>query len=152
LPSFKTPEELVNYLLGMAYKKVSGEGRHLLTQKNNIQRETRIDPVAASAGRHPASRDPTPSAVAVYHEEYDRLVGDQPAGVKRIVERRALGKTFDEIAAELEIDESTARRVMKRLQRQEELVEREQGLRQAARVPARVSADVQEESAREATS
>jgi DNA-directed RNA polymerase specialized sigma24 family protein len=160
LPSFQTPEELVSYLMRMAANKVAGEGRHLQTQKNNIQRETRIDPLATAAGPHPASRDPTPSAVAVYHEQYDRLVGDQPPGVKRIVERRALGKTFDEIAAELEIDESTARRVMKRLQQQEELAEREmlaereQGVRQVASVPgARVpGARVPGEGAREAIS
>jgi DNA-directed RNA polymerase specialized sigma24 family protein len=131
LPSFKTPEELVNYLMGMAFHKVTGEGRHLLTQKNNIQRETRIDTIATAAGPHPASRDPTPSAVAVYHEQYDRLVEGQPPHVKRIVERRVAGKTFDEIAAELDIDESTARRVIKRLQDQEQLALRAKSLQQA---------------------
>lgn len=113
LPDFDTPEALVNYLLGMAYNKVTGEGRHLQTQKHDIQREQRI---ATAAGPHPVSRDPTPSAVAVYHEQYDRLVDRQPPRVKRIVELRLDGKTFEEIAAELEIDESTARRVIKRLQ------------------------------------
>jgi RNA polymerase sigma-70 factor (ECF subfamily) len=119
LPSFRTPEELVNYLMGMAFHKVSGEGRHMLTQKNNIQRETRIDTMATATGPHPASRDPTPSAVAVYREQYDRLVESQPPQVRKIVERRVEGMTFDEIAAELDIDESTARRVIKRLQAQE---------------------------------
>jgi len=131
LPSFKTPEELAHFLTGMAFNKVTGEGRHLLTQKNNIQREMRINTVTAAAGTHPASRDPTPSAVAVYHEQYGRLVEGQPPGVRRIVERRMEGKTFYEIASELNIDESTARRVIKRLQRQEELAEQEKLLRQA---------------------
>jgi DNA-directed RNA polymerase specialized sigma24 family protein len=132
LPSFKTPEQLVNYLMGMAFNKVTGEGRHLLAQKNNIQRETQIDTMAAATGPHPASRDPTPSAVAVYHEQYDRLVDGQPPHVRRIVERRVQGKTFDEIAAELDIDESTARRVIKRLQEQEQLAEQAKSKRQAA--------------------
>jgi len=116
LPDFDTPEALVNYLLGMAYNKVTGEGRHLQTQKHDIQREQRIDTATTAAGPHPASRDPTPSAVAVYHEQYDRLVDRQPPRVKRIVELRLDGKTFEEIAAELDIDESTARKVIKRLQ------------------------------------
>jgi RNA polymerase sigma-70 factor (ECF subfamily) len=132
LPRFQTPDELVHFLMGMAANKVTGEGRHLLTQKNNIQRELRIDAMAPAAESHPASRDPTPSAVAVYHEQYGRLVEGQPPSVRRIVERRVEGMTFDEIAAELEIDESTARRVMKRLKRQEELVAQEELERQAA--------------------
>jgi RNA polymerase sigma-70 factor (ECF subfamily) len=136
LPNFKTPEDLVNYLMSMAFNKVAGEGRHLMTQKNNIQRETRIDAMTTAGGPHPASRDPTPSAVAVYNEEYDRLVEGQPLSVRRIIERRMEGKTFDEIAAELEIDESTARRVIKRLRQQEQLAEREKLRRDAARVQA----------------
>jgi RNA polymerase sigma-70 factor (ECF subfamily) len=124
LPDFDSPEALVNYLLGMAFNKVAGEGRHLSTQKHNIQREQRIDTAATAAGPHPHSRDPTPSAVAVYHEQYDRLVERQPPQVKRVVELRLTGKTFEEIAEELEIDESTARRVIKRLEVQVQEPER----------------------------
>lgn len=116
LPDFDTPEALVSYLVGMAFHKVSDEGRQLQAQKRDMQREERIDLHSPLTGPHPASRDPTPSAVAVYHEQYDRLVEQQPPRIRRIVELRLSGKTFEEIAAELDIDESTARRVIKRLQ------------------------------------
>lgn len=116
LPHFESPAALVSYLLGMAINKVANEGRHLLTQKHDIQRERRIDTAEAGGGPHPVSRDPTPSAVAVYHEQLDRLVDRQPAKIKSVVKMRLTGMTFDEIAEELEIDESTARRVIKRLE------------------------------------
>lgn len=116
LPDFETPEALVAYLLGMASNKVRTAGRRLTAQRQDIHREERIDATPAAAGPHPVSRDPTPSAVAVYHEEYGRLVEDQRPSVRRVVELRLSGKTFEEIAAELGIDERTARRAIKRLQ------------------------------------
>jgi DNA-binding NarL/FixJ family response regulator len=78
----------------------------------------RIDEQASHVlGPHPATQDPTPSAVAVYREEYDRLVEQQVPEVREVAEMRAQGSTFAEIAESLNIDESTARRFMRRLRR-----------------------------------
>lgn len=117
-PHFDSPASLISYLLGMAVNKVSGEGRHLLTQKHDIQREQRIDIAGPVGGTHPVSRDPTPSAVAAYRELRDWLVDRQPTKIKSVVELRLSGLTFEEIAAELDMDESTARRIIKRLESQ----------------------------------
>jgi RNA polymerase sigma-70 factor (ECF subfamily) len=116
----KTPEELANWLRALASNKVTDEGRQLQTQKRDVAREVRIDEHAALAGPHPASRDPTPSAVAVYHEQLERLVVQQPPKVRRVVELKMQGLTYDEIATALGMDERTARRAIKRLEEQAE--------------------------------
>jgi RNA polymerase sigma factor (sigma-70 family) len=117
-PHFESPSALVSYLMGMAINKVTDEGRHLLTQKHDIQREQRIDVAGPVGGPHPVSRDPTPSAAAAYRELRDRLVDRQPTKIKSVEELRLSGLTFEEIAAELDMDESTARRIIKRLESQ----------------------------------
>jgi RNA polymerase sigma-70 factor (ECF subfamily) len=118
LPDFETPEELIKFLQTVAQRKVLLEGRRQHSQKEDIERETRIDEQASHvAGPHPATQDPTPSAVAVYREEYDRLVEQQVPEVREVAEMRAQGSTFAEIAESLSIDESTARRFMRRLRR-----------------------------------
>jgi RNA polymerase sigma factor (sigma-70 family) len=118
LPDVETPEDLATWLGTLASNKATDEGRQLQTQKRDISREIRIDEHAAIAGPHPISRDPTPSAVAVYHEQLERLVVKQPPKVRRIVELKMQGLTYDEIAAALGLDERTARRVIKRLEEQ----------------------------------
>jgi RNA polymerase sigma factor (sigma-70 family) len=124
LTQLESPEQLVAYLGGMARHKVLNTGRDLYTQKRDVHREVRFDQLrrelrldqpGMEAEPHLTSRDPTPSAVAIFNEEWERLVADQPHKVRRIVEMRYAGSTFDEIAAELEIHERTARKVIERL-------------------------------------
>jgi RNA polymerase sigma-70 factor (ECF subfamily) len=118
LPDFQTPEDLANYLMAMARNKVMMAGRQGLAQKRDLNRETRVDEESDLAGPHPAGRDPTPSAAAMFREQYDRLIDRQPADVREIAELRVEGNTFEEIAEELEMDESTARRAMRWLRRE----------------------------------
>jgi RNA polymerase sigma factor (sigma-70 family) len=118
LPDLQDPAQLISYLVGMARHKVADEGRHLLTQKRDAQREVRIDERAAEAGPHPASRDPTPSAVAVFHEELELLVSNQPPEVRRLVELKMQGMTNHEIAEALGVHERTVRRMTERLEEQ----------------------------------
>jgi RNA polymerase sigma factor (sigma-70 family) len=118
LPEFQTPEDLANYLRAMARNKVMMAGRHGQAQMRDVNRETRVDEESDLVGPHPAGRDPTPSAQAMFHEQVDRLVDQQPADVREIVELRVEGNTFEEIADELEVDESTARRAMRWLRRE----------------------------------
>jgi len=120
LPAVETPDDLATWLGVLAANKVADEGRHLQTKKRDVSREVRFDEHAAFAGPHPASRDPTPSAVAVYHEQLERLVVKQPPKVRRVVELKMQGLTYDEIAAALGMDEKTARRAIKQLEEQAE--------------------------------
>jgi DNA-directed RNA polymerase specialized sigma24 family protein len=118
LPDFETPADLIAFLQKVAQRKVLLEGRRQHRQKGNVEREMRIDEQASHVlGPHPATHDPTPSAVAVYREEYDRLIEQQVPEVREVAAMRAEGSTFAEIAESLEIDESTARRFMRRLRR-----------------------------------
>lgn len=118
LPDFQTPEELTNYLLAMTRNKVAAAGRRRQAQKRDMDLETRIEEECELVGPHPPSRDPTPSAVAVAAEQQERLIDQQPRKVREIAELRIEGLTYDEIAEELEIDESTARKAMRQLRQE----------------------------------
>ena len=66
--------------------------------------------------KHITSRDPTPSAVAIFREEWENLVDRQPAEVGRVVQLRYEGATYREIANELQINERTARKAIDKLE------------------------------------
>jgi RNA polymerase sigma-70 factor (ECF subfamily) len=112
LPPLESPEHLVGYLAGMARHKVLNTGRHMQTQKHDVQREVRLDCAGHATEPHLASRDPTPSSVAIFHEEWERLVEDQPEKVRRIIELRFAGNTYEEIACALAIHERTVRKII----------------------------------------
>jgi RNA polymerase sigma-70 factor (ECF subfamily) len=116
LPEIESPAQLVSYLAKMAQHKLVDEQRRIHAQKNDVAREQRID----EPDKQLASRDPTPSAVAIFREEWDTLVNRQPGEVGRVVQLRYEGATFQEIADELQIHERTARKAIDRLQRERE--------------------------------
>jgi RNA polymerase sigma-70 factor (ECF subfamily) len=117
LPNFETPDELMAFLGAMAERKVILENRRQAAQKNNLRREHAIDEHDTHVGYHPAAPDPTPSTLAVYHEQYERIVVNQAPEVREVAQLRLEGNTFREISNSLEIDERTARRFMRRLKR-----------------------------------
>lgn len=119
LPEFETPAALIAYLQSMAERKVTIEGRHRKFAKRNLKLEVAVQEDSDTAGLHPATRLPTPSAVAVFNEQFDRLVDQQKDDTKAVAQLRYEGNTFEEIARCLDIDESSARKVMRRLKRRE---------------------------------
>jgi RNA polymerase sigma factor (sigma-70 family) len=116
-PQFKSPQELIAFLQTMAERKVILENRRLTALKQNVRRESPIDEQDDQVGYHPAAADPTPSALAVGHELYDRAIARQDPEVREVADLRIQGNTFHEIAESLEIDERTARRLMGRVKR-----------------------------------
>ncbi|MEX2174258.1 MAG: sigma-70 family RNA polymerase sigma factor [Pirellulaceae bacterium] len=111
-----TPAGLMAYLATLARNKVVTEVRRgMHAQKRDLRREIRIDAVRDDDRQVLTSRDPTPSAVAMFRERWDRLVDGQPAQVRRIVELRFQGATYTEIAEQLHIHERTARKAIERL-------------------------------------
>jgi RNA polymerase sigma-70 factor (ECF subfamily) len=111
-----SPQQLVGYLAAMARNKVGTEVRRgMLTGKRDLRREVSIDEPRESPHEGLTARDPTPSSVAMARERWTQLVDDQPEGVRKIVEMRFMGATFDEIAEELHIHERTARKAIQRL-------------------------------------
>lgn len=110
---FRRPGELAAYLGTMAGNKVIDEiRRRFETEKHNINRERRLESDNGEHRRELDAKIPTPSQFAVANEQFDRLVDNQPAHYRQIIELRAKGATFNEIADELGINEKTARRVI----------------------------------------
>jgi RNA polymerase sigma-70 factor (ECF subfamily) len=104
---------LVSYLVSMAQHKLLDEVRRQHAQKNDVDREQRL----TLPDEQIISRDPTPSAVAIFNEQWENLVDRQPANIGRVVQMRYEGATYQEIADELQINEKTARQVIMRLER-----------------------------------
>src|SRR5262245_34856352 len=121
LAGLETPDQFSRWLQTLAHNKVADVGRTVQTQKRDHTREVRIDEHAEIAGPHPASREPTPSAVAAFNDERERLLDNLPPRVRQVFELRMQGMTYDEIATELEVDEKTARLWMKPLRRKLQL-------------------------------
>jgi RNA polymerase sigma-70 factor (ECF subfamily) len=117
LPDFQTPEDLVAYLRSMAENKVAGEGRHRRIPKRNLALEVAVLEDSDTVGQHPATRLPTPSAVAVFNEQFDRLIEQQTEETRAVAQLRYEGNTFEEIAQCLDMNESSARKVMRSLKR-----------------------------------
>lgn len=118
LPDFQTPEDLTRYLMAMAANKVKMAGRQKHTLKRDITLETLIQEQSDQAGLHPASHDPTPSAVATFHEHFHLLTDQQPPVAREIAQLRLEGNTFHEIAAELDLHEATVRRLLRQVRRE----------------------------------
>jgi RNA polymerase sigma-70 factor (ECF subfamily) len=117
LPDFQTPEDLIAYLKSMAENKVGSEGRHRRITKRNLALEVAVQEDSDTVGQHPATRLPTPSAVAVFNEQFDRLIDQQTDETRAVAQLRYEGNTFEEIAQCLDMDESSARKVMRSLKR-----------------------------------
>ena len=116
IAEFDSPEALAGYLAKIVSNKVVEQcRRYLQTEKHNINRERSLHGAEAGESLQPPSPRSTPSEVVHAREQWQRLVENQPAHYQRMVLLRAEGATYTEIAAELEVDESTVRRVLKRL-------------------------------------
>lgn len=113
-PRLETSEQLVAYLCGMASNKVIDEVRRSQSQKADVDREQHVDRRDEYAAVY--GRDPTPSAVAIFREQYDALVTRQPENVGRAAQLRFEGATYEEIADELKVSERHVRRTLDRLQ------------------------------------
>jgi len=117
LPDFQTPDDLIAYLMRLATNKVVMEGRRGRQPKNDARLEELIDGSGNPQGPHPRTRLPTPSAVAEFREQYDNIVGQEQPETREVAELRYEGLTFAEIAEEMEIHESNARKAIRRLKR-----------------------------------
>jgi RNA polymerase sigma factor (sigma-70 family) len=112
----ETPDQLMAFLTAMARNKVVDEvRRRVQTQKHDLKRERSLDDSTAGYRADAASREPTPSDVAIAREQWERILAAQPEHYRRIVELRLTGETHDRIALELGINERTVRRVLGRM-------------------------------------
>jgi RNA polymerase sigma factor (sigma-70 family) len=110
---FASPEDLINFLAGLARNKVCDAARKgMRTDKRNLYRAHSLDGSAAAlAGREPSPL-PTPSQVVMAEEQWNRLLDGQPEHYRRILLLLREGHTQQEVAAALRLNEKTVRRVV----------------------------------------
>lgn len=110
---FREPDDLIAFLVRMAYNKVLSEVRHRTLQKrHNVLREEPLRDSTLPAPEAPLGQQPTPSQVAVAREHWRRLVANQPERVQRILALRYKGETYEQIAETLGMHERTVRKVI----------------------------------------
>jgi RNA polymerase sigma factor (sigma-70 family) len=115
LDRFERPEELVAFLVTMARNKVGMEiRRRLHTEKYNLNREYSLDEPAIIR-RDIADPQPQPIDVAIAREQWNRMLSGQPIHYRKIIKLRLQGRTYQDIANSLRIDEKTVRRFLKKL-------------------------------------
>jgi RNA polymerase sigma factor (sigma-70 family) len=116
LQEIDEPKRFVKFLAAMAKNKVVDEMRRKTTRKNDMRLERPLNdsvfPDVMAAGPQG-----TPSQVVIAREKWERLRADLSEKERRVVELRLARKTYKEIAEELNMDERTARRIIKRLVR-----------------------------------
>jgi RNA polymerase sigma-70 factor (ECF subfamily) len=114
--SFDRPQALIAFLVTLAQNKVIEVVRQRMkTQKYNINREKPLEAASPDAGGAVASRDPTPSQVAIANDEWRRLLAELPDRYQRMLVLLREGHTQKDIARELGVNEKTVRRVLEKL-------------------------------------
>ena len=112
---FDRPEQLVEFLMGLARNKVVDAVRQrLATQKYNIERELPIHDSAVNEQLDLAARGPTASQVAIAKEEWERLQDVERTRDERILDSLGTVLNLQEIAREIGVSEKTVRRVLRR--------------------------------------
>jgi RNA polymerase sigma factor (sigma-70 family) len=115
LQGMERADQLIAYLATLAKFKVLTEvRRRLQTEKYDIKRENVSGDSRPSPDEN-SSPSPTASSVAIAKERWDQLLAGESEQVRRIVELRLQGTTYNEIADHLQIHERTARKTIKRL-------------------------------------
>ncbi len=114
---FRTPEEIVRYLATSARFKVFDEARRrLVTRKHNLNRELPLDDSEVDSDPRIAI-GPTPDEVAMAREAWNEMLSAENSRHQEIVRLRFAGASYPEIAAKLDINERTARKVIDRILR-----------------------------------
>jgi RNA polymerase sigma-70 factor (ECF subfamily) len=117
--TFKTPEELVGFLSGIAYHKVVDVCRQRLQTAKYARHEVQqLRPQTdEDNGNEPPMRSPSPSQVAIAEERWELLLKDQPPQVRRALEMLRLGHTHREVADCLGVPTKMIQRLLQDLSR-----------------------------------
>jgi RNA polymerase sigma factor (sigma-70 family) len=115
---FSCPDDFISYLIVIARNKVGMEARRrFATKKFNVNREKSLDADVSVIQDEMYGNDPSPLDMAIAKECWSQLLSEKPEHYQQIIHLRLRGSTCQEIADILQIDESTVRRFLKRLQR-----------------------------------
>jgi RNA polymerase sigma-70 factor (ECF subfamily) len=119
--TFRTPEELVNFLATLARNKVLDRAReNNQAQRRAVGQETALDENAAD-GDHLvdllAGPGPTPSQVMVARESWEQMLEGQPEHYRKALDMMRLGHSHDEIAAVLGVSTKMLQRILQHVRR-----------------------------------
>jgi RNA polymerase sigma-70 factor (ECF subfamily) len=113
--TFATAEDLIGFLVRVAYNKViDAYRRQLGTLKRDATRE---QPLGDGSVGGP---EPTPSQVAMAEECWEQLLDGQPEEGRRVLELLRQGYTHQEIADRLSVSVRTIHRLLRKLSAPEE--------------------------------
>jgi RNA polymerase sigma factor (sigma-70 family) len=116
IQSFETPDDVMKFLTVIArHKVIEGGRRWLISQKSGVKRPVSIDDPHLNPDILASKREPTPSAVAVARERWNRIISREAPHFKEVVRLRLAGASFVEIANELQLHERTVRKIVDRL-------------------------------------
>lgn len=116
ISKFRRSEQLIGFLVRITSNKVIDEfRRNLMMQKANINRECSLNDSRAGIQPELPARGDTASEIAMAREWWSRITKDQPAHYVEILELRAEGATFKEIARKMKLNERTVRRVIRKI-------------------------------------
>jgi RNA polymerase sigma-70 factor (ECF subfamily) len=93
----QTPEHLLKLLTTMVRNKVISQDRH----EQALGRRPGHGEVVEWDGQEPAARDPSPSQQAAVRELFQKFCAQLSAEERQLMDLRAQGKSWEEIAAEL---------------------------------------------------
>lgn len=114
---FEQPEQLLAFLGDLARNKVVEAIRQrLIAKKYNIGREVPLSRIPnVPEDNNLAGREPTPSAIAVAREEWERLMTQQPEKHQRILALLHKGQTHEQVARQLGLSEKSIQRLLRKL-------------------------------------
>ncbi len=113
LANFNTEDELRAYVVGIAMNKLRMSARaHLRTEARDCRREV---PIEVNTDGLPVAKEPSPSEVVGFRENWNLFMEQQPEHYQEIVRLRVEGCKLGEIAQRLRINERTVRRVLNKL-------------------------------------
>jgi RNA polymerase sigma-70 factor (ECF subfamily) len=113
---FPTPEAFVAYLVKMTRNKIvdAFRRRHVL-KKHNVNREHSLEGSAAAEVRELPGTQPSPSQMLVARERAEQVAHKLPAHAQLILEFLRQGNTHEQIAAALNVNEKTIRRLVDKI-------------------------------------
>lgn len=115
--TFRTPEDLVNFLTRIARHKLIDAYRRGQRPFKRKQQEVppSEQPADESRLREPAARQPTPSQVAIAEERWDQMLQDKPPRIRRALEMLREGYLHREVAECLGIPPKMLQRILRDL-------------------------------------
>ena len=119
MDDFNTADSLVRYLSGMARNRMAYEFRKRFNvAKYNITLEVEMDEQALTTSTALSADAPSASQVAIAREVLDRMLDGRSELHQQIIKMRLAGHRYVDIAKALDIDEGSARRIVREVHRE----------------------------------